>query len=527
MQTIDNPQTAKDYLKLGNELRKQGKLNSAAKQYLKALQLEPDNSMALAMLAQVMMKQGDIQGAIVNYQKAIALQPTQPSWVYTKLGEALEKNGQLDEAIIAYEKVIEYDPSNKKILVNDYLYQLIGKGGFQTNLPKYFPIFDNTEISDTNNNKKKYLYCLNVNFPARQILAVDDLLNRIPLNIKKLLAEGKCYLILDASNEGHQFKEKFGKAFHKLASLINCKRQQIIYLTQNELYSKYYNDWCYEQNLSIKNKIKILTLNIALLDIVQRNKGKYPVQKFNFVNQSDKEKKFLFLNNIPRPHRIFLLHQIIEKNLLNDGIVSFNHKIKDDKERSDKYKTRVLKVFFPHNDLDDIDKICQRIDSNYLPLRVDLVNRDNLNSNGRGNYVREIPLELYSKTYFSIISETSMIFSNKVKRFTEKSLKAFLGLHPFLIAGEAGTLKLLQDMGFKTFSGYIDESYDLVEDPYERANLIVEQLKNLCSMSQEELQNWYTELSPILFYNYGHFINRMPIWCKQDLSKKLKIISMN
>ena len=512
------------YTGLGEALEKNGQIEEAIAAYQEALEILPDNShnsIVHAHLGRAMMAQKNTQEAITAYQKAIALQPEQPVWVYVGLGDVLNQNGQIEEAIAAYEKVIECNPRNKKILVNDCLYQLIGKSGLKNALSQYFPSFDNIEGLDMNN-KKKYLYCLNVNYPPEQILDLDNLLNRLPSEIKSLLMKGKCYLILDASNEGHQFKEKFGKAFHEIARILNCQRQQIIYLTQNKLYLDFYNNWCHQNNLFIKNRVKIFTLNEALLTIVQKNKEKYPVQNFNFINPRYRKKKFLFLNNIPRAHRIFLLHQMIENNLLNDGLVSFNHKIT---ERYYKHKLRQVKCFLPHIGLDDIDRICQQIDSQYLPLRIDLVNRDNLRPDGRGSYIREIPLELYSNTYFSIISESNFSNGDRVKRFTEKSLKPFLGLHPFLIAGEPGTLTVLRDIGFKTFNGYIDESYDLVEDPYERANLIVEQLKNLCSMSQEELHNWYTELSPILFYNYGHFINRMPIWCKRDLSKKLEMIS--
>ncbi|MGK7950242.1 MAG: tetratricopeptide repeat protein [Xenococcaceae cyanobacterium] len=518
------------YTELGEALEKNGQVDEAIATYQEAIEILPgnsQNSIVHAHLGRAMMAQKNTREAIAAYQKAIALQPEQPVWVYVGLGDALNQNGAVEEAIAAYQKAIEYNSSNKQILVNDCLYQLIGKSGFSRALRRYFPSFDNIEEGADTNNKKKYLYCLNVNYPPTQILDLDNLLNRLPSEIKSLLAEGKCYLILDASNEGHAFEEKYGKAFHDLANILNCKRRQIIHLTQNELYLDLYNNWCHKNNLDIQNRIKIFTLNDALLALVQKNKEKYPVQNFNFINQRYREKKFLFLNNRPKVHRIFLLHQIIENNLLNNGLVSFNDNIKDGKEKYYKPKLKQLKCFLPHIGLDDLDRICQQIDSEYLPLRIDLVNRDNLWSFGRGPYMREIPLELYSQTYFSVISESEMNLGYKVKRFTEKSLKPFLGLHPFLIAGQPGTLKLLQNMGFKTFNGYIDESYDLVEDPYERANLIVEQLKNLCSMSQEELHNWYTELSPILFYNYGHFINRMPIWCKRDLAKKLEMISMD
>ena len=35
--------------------------------------------------------------------------------------------------------------------------------------------------------------------------------------------------------------------------------------------------------------------------------------------------------------------------------------------------------------------------------------------------------------------------------------------HPFIVYGNVGTLKELKRMGFRTFSPFIDESYDLTK----------------------------------------------------------------
>ncbi len=92
MQTIDNPQTAKDYLKLGNELSKQGKLNRAAKQYLKALQLKPKFVPALNRLAAIYEKQKKYEQALKYRQQALQVQPEN-----TKLQKKLAELEQQQE----------------------------------------------------------------------------------------------------------------------------------------------------------------------------------------------------------------------------------------------------------------------------------------------------------------------------------------------------------------------------------------------------------------------------------------------
>jgi tetratricopeptide (TPR) repeat protein len=129
----EDQEKVKDYLRDGNQLRKEEKLDQAIGQYQQALQLNPDfvpalsqlagiyesqkefskaltyrqqaaqlqpkNAQIQAFLARVLIRLGKTQEAITVYQKAIALNKQLPPWVYGGLGNALAKNGQLEEAI--------------------------------------------------------------------------------------------------------------------------------------------------------------------------------------------------------------------------------------------------------------------------------------------------------------------------------------------------------------------------------------------------------------------------------------------
>jgi hypothetical protein len=56
----------------------------------------------------------------------------------------------------------------------------------------------------------------------------------------------------------------------------------------------------------------------------------------------------------------------------------------------------------------------------------------------------------------------------------------------FLLAGAPGFLKQLQEYGFKTFSPYIDETYDSIDDPVERGIALVGTLKGIIELSEED-----------------------------------------
>ena len=110
-----------DYIKLGDNLRSEGKSPEAITAYQQALNLEPDNSKVYALLGIVQKEQGDLLAAISNFQKAIEINPYSPAWVYRSLGGALQKQGKNEEAITAYYQAIETDSETP-----GWVYQSLG-----------------------------------------------------------------------------------------------------------------------------------------------------------------------------------------------------------------------------------------------------------------------------------------------------------------------------------------------------------------------------------------------------------------
>ena len=106
------------------------------------------------------------------------------------------------------------------------------------------------------------------------------------------------------------------------------------------------------------------------------------------------------------------------------------------------------------------------------------------------------------KSYFSLVTESdiSPFFKNNPYKITEKTYKA-ISFHPFIIVGGCGILKYLRSLGFKTFPEMFDESYDDIEDDYERIDFIHKEVKKLCDMSDEELHKIYVSIIPKIKHN--------------------------
>jgi hypothetical protein len=90
---------------------------------------------------------------------------------------------------------------------------------------------------------------------------------------------------------------------------------------------------------------------------------------------------------------------------------------------------------------------------------------------------------------------------------TEKIFKSIISFQPFIFATKNGILKLMRDLGYKTFEPFIDESYDNEEDDEKRLLMIYDEIKKLCNMTKEEIHNWYWSMEEILIHNHNHLLS--------------------
>jgi hypothetical protein len=112
----------------------------------------------------------------------------------------------------------------------------------------------------------------------------------------------------------------------------------------------------------------------------------------------------------------------------------------------------------------------------------------------------------YYNSYMSVIQETEC--SQYTNRFTEKTIKAIAVKHPFIIIGNKGALSLLKSHGFKTFEGFIDESYDEQNDLESKMSIIIKEMNKFSKFSHKQWLDFYKETENIRNYNYKLFYGR-------------------
>ncbi len=114
--------------------------------------------------------------------------------------------------------------------------------------------------------------------------------------------------------------------------------------------------------------------------------------------------------------------------------------------------------------------------------------------------------KLWKSGLWHVVTET-VFYHNKL-HLTEKIFKPIVAQRPFVLAAAPGNLAYLRGYGFKTFDRWIDESYDDIADPDLRLQAIVNELKRICALSQQQLKSMHMEMQEVLEYNFNHFFNQ-------------------
>jgi hypothetical protein len=184
----------------------------------------------------------------------------------------------------------------------------------------------------------------------------------------------------------------------------------------------------------------------------------------------------LFAEN--RPHRCQVLADIIDNLLLEKIKVSF--------PSTDPLTDQTYADITHRNDI-----------QKQLPLVID----DEYHSNNS----HSIDIQTANNCAVHIVMET--VFDINENYLSEKIFKPIVLKQPFIVFGPPNTLKTLQDMGFKTFGTFIDESYDAIEDHDARYHAAFNAVQQLCKQPLSSIQNMLQDrrLGDKVFHNYEWF----------------------
>ena len=176
-----------------------------------------------------------------------------------------------------------------------------------------------------------------------------------------------------------------------------------------------------------------------------------------------RQKHFLSFNGNIKPHRVDLLSFVLENNLLPKFDISFNSHFWNQAGQS---------------------------------LHLDLKSTSTYTST-------KLNLPLYYNSYIDVVTMASSHSTEDFPRvyIDEKLYKSFACMKPFLIIGQYRTLETLKELGFKTCSEWIDESYDTEVDYESRMSKVHNEIKRISNFSIKEMDELYFNMKTILLHN--------------------------
>jgi hypothetical protein len=91
--------------------------------------------------------------------------------------------------------------------------------------------------------------------------------------------------------------------------------------------------------------------------------------------------------------------------------------------------------------------------------------------------IGRIPTHMMNQAYFNLVLESD--FEHSYLNVTEKTVRSLLLGMPFVMAGAAGHLEYLRNMGFRTYNDLWDESYDSEPQSHVRLRMVFDLCRQL------------------------------------------------
>lgn len=291
----------------------------------------------------------------------------------------------------------------------------------------------------------------------------------------------------------------------KILSHFNISTYHVVVLT-NSVGGKQQDEFDYLCDMFNIERIKVIEFNLFYY---------FPDKVIDQpVLQLKKDYLFSNLNGISRTHRKIVLCSLLEKDLLKDGMVSWGQgseviDSQDDTINKSKFKglpddlhlRTIVPKFTRVNEELSLCKISKQQQIKYQTTLESSFRSDSVYGNPNGPDTRW-RADFLQQSFVYLVTESVGNYPHVY--LTEKTWKAIVSMMPFLIVGATGTLKYLKNNGFKTFDSLWDESYDEIENLYERVNRITNILVHLRTQNLDQL---FQKCIPILEHNFAHLRN--------------------
>ena len=313
----------------------------------------------------------------------------------------------------------------------------------------------------------------------------------------------------------------------------NLNIQNSIVIVNDFLVEKRYEEWCKENNETPRSKTIVFCHSLyeksnemyELLnnhqtyhmadDYKEHTSSAMSLNEFKDSKSTLRKNTILSMNRRQREHRLATLCVLNHSTLLKGNGVSYH--LTFDGPTTPYYVDKLITNQQKYKQYYKDYKELQEMKYQWVDYPIAMEAKDGVH-HGYG-WENKQP---YLDSYLNITTETD--FLNPTGYASEKVWKPFGFFQPVLLVGSQNTLEFVRSFGFKTFDGFIDESYDKEVDNGKRFELIEKEIIKFSKMSKQEVHDWYWSMEDILIHNFNLFMeygkNRQQNY--KNLLEKLK-----
>jgi hypothetical protein len=356
--------------------------------------------------------------------------------------------------------------------------------------PRFIPLQDKIKLIYAGTNTH---HCFN-----------DRNLSDIVEEVAEALEEGKEYFIFDNSSE--TFMTDFYRIVVKVSKYFPLIPPQNFYYTSGAFpdIDIFYKEFNSPPEINLLFSVNQVLRGVRRVEHIKDILPSYEIRL--------KEKLFLCYNKIERPHRIYTFAYLSKNNLLDKGYFSFQG-----------VNNRWIPAVLVSKHYAEWIKHEVRRHIRDFPYVLNIgPDRENPID------IQEDDFKHFTESYFSIINETtcfshSLNFNAMMRKYinmpflTDKTVKAFIMRHPFIVNASPYFLRRLRSIGYRTFHPYIDESYDIIENDEDRISAVFKEISRLCDKTDSEWLEWQQSVADILEHNFKRTFEMNDFELKKEL----------
>jgi hypothetical protein len=307
-------------------------------------------------------------------------------------------------------------------------------------------------------------------FHDQEPLDYDWYQYQIDCNFCNLVKDWSSFLLMSAP-----LIQEFCKASH-LKSLLEITFYDLTLLVHSEQNSHQVEK--YKQN----NFVPVYYWSHAA---ISRDWFRFAEHDYTLKFKTSAPKTFLIYNRAwsgTREYRLKFTEQLIAANLHHNCITSFAEFDNQVHYQNHVFSNPAFKIE------------CQNLER--------VLTKNTYDSNASADYNNHD----YQNSLIEVVLET--LFDDTRNHLTEKSLRPIACGQPFILVSTPGSLEYLRSYGFQTFDGYIDETYDTIQDPVERLNAIIQEMQRINQFSANQKQQLISEIKSTVEYNQKLFFSQ-------------------